>query len=70
MDFVTKLCTITEDCHYSAFLDYMLRDKLVMGINDDRIQHRLLAEKDTITFQEAFHIAVVIESVSKHLQDI
>lgn len=48
----------------------MLQDKLVVGVNDDNIQRRLLAEKDTITFNEALNIALNMESASKHLQDI
>ena len=48
----------------------MLQDKLVVGVNDDNIQRRLLAERDSITFNEALNIAVNMESASKHLQDI
>ncbi len=55
-----------EDCRFGTFLDEMLRDKLVVGVNDDNIQRRLLAEWDTITFNEALNM----ESASKHLQDI
>lgn len=51
------------------YLSNILRDKLV-GINDDRIQRRLLANKDTMIFQEAFNIAVDMESTSKNLLDI
>ena len=59
-----------EDCRFGTFLDEMLRDKLVVGVNDDNIQRRLLAEWDTITFNEVLNIAVNMESTSKHSQDI
>lgn len=48
-DFVAELRTITEDCRYAAFLNDILRDKLVVEINDDAIQRRLLTEKDKMT---------------------
>lgn len=69
-DYVAELRSMCEDCRFGTFLDEMLRDKLVVGVNDNNIQRRLLAEKDTITFNEAFKIAVNIESASKHLRDI
>ena len=59
-----------EDCRFGTFLDEMLRDKLVVGVNDDSIQRRLLAERDTITLNEALNIAVNMGSASKHLQGI
>lgn len=48
----------------------MLRDKLVMEINDDKIQRRLLAEKKKWFFQETFNITVDMESAPKDLQDV
>uniref|UniRef100_A0AAQ4NRX0 Gypsy retrotransposon integrase-like protein 1 n=1 Tax=Gasterosteus aculeatus aculeatus TaxID=481459 RepID=A0AAQ4NRX0_GASAC len=47
----------------------MLRDRLVCGINDDRIQRRLLSETD-LTFEKAFKIAVAAEAASKNVQDL
>lgn len=68
-NFVVEHRSLNKYCCFSAFLDDMLRDKLV-EINDDRVQRRLLANKDTMTFQEAFNIAVCMESTSKNLLDI
>lgn len=65
-DYVAELRSMCEDCRLGTFLDEMLRDKLVVGVNDDNIQRRLLAEKDTITFNEALNIALNMESASKH----
>ena len=59
-----------EECRFGTFLDEMLRDKLVVGVNDDNIQRRLLTKRDTVTFNEALNIAVNMDSTSKHLQDI
>ena len=46
LDFVEELCCITEDNCFWAFLDEMLREKHVVGLNNDTIMRRLLAEKD------------------------
>ena len=47
----------------------MLRDRLVCGINDNRIQRRLLAESD-LDFRTAFRIAQAMESADKSLIDL
>ena len=44
----------------------MLRDCFVVGITDERIQRRLLSEKDDLTFQKAFEIAIAMELAAKN----
>ena len=43
--FVSELCSIAKSCNFGDTLETMLRDRIVCGINDSIIQHRLLAEK-------------------------
>ena len=47
----------------------MLRDRLVCGMNDDRIQRRLLLEI-TLNFKKAYEIAVEMEIAAKNAKDI
>ena len=47
----------------------MLRDRLVCGIQDHRLQHRLLAETD-LTFQKALDISQAIEAAERTARDI
>ena len=47
--YVAELRALTEHCDYGESLDSMLRDRLVCGINDERIQRRLLSEGATLT---------------------
>ena len=47
----------------------MLRDRLVCGINNDRIYRRLLAEKD-LTFVKALDIATAMELAEKSAADL
>ena len=42
--FLAELRHLTEHCESGATLDEMLRDRLVCGVHDIRIQRRLLAE--------------------------
>ena len=47
----------------------MLRDRLVCGISEDRIQRRLLAERE-LTFEKVVEIASATEMASKNLIDL
>ena len=47
----------------------MLRDRLVCGVEDSRIQRRLLAEPE-LTFDKAFEIAMASESAEKNVKDL
>uniref|UniRef100_A0A3B3H285 CCHC-type domain-containing protein n=1 Tax=Oryzias latipes TaxID=8090 RepID=A0A3B3H285_ORYLA len=69
MDYVAELRRLAQDCNYGNTLQQRLRDRLVCGINDDRIQRRLLAETD-LTFEKALGIAVSHETAIKNAQDL
>ena len=47
----------------------MLRDRLVCGIRDHRLQQRLLAEAD-LTFQKALDISQAIEAAERNARDL
>ncbi|XP_052405263.1 uncharacterized protein LOC127951422 [Carassius gibelio] len=68
-EYVAELRCLAQDCNYGATLDQMLRDRLVCGIDDDRIQRRLLSEAN-LTFETAFKIAVATEAASKNVLDL
>lgn len=61
-DFVAELRRLSKDCQFEASLDDMLRDRLVAGIRDTRVQCRLLAELD-LTFGRAFELSQAAEKV-------
>ena len=42
--FLAELRRLSENCEFGATLDEMLRDRLVCGASDDKIQIRLCAE--------------------------
>ena len=54
--YVAELRRLAEFCNYGDSLKKKLRDRLVVGVNHEHIQERLLAEKD-LTFERALDIA-------------
>ena len=67
--YIAALRRLSEHCNYGTVLEDMLRDRLVCGIRDDRIQRRLLSEA-TMDFDRAVQIASSMERATKNLQDI
>ncbi|KAL5497071.1 hypothetical protein EMCRGX_G013467 [Ephydatia muelleri] len=63
-EYVTSLRQLAEHCEYGQFLDDMLRDRIVCGINDAQTQRRLLGEAG-LTLKGAFEIALAMESATK-----
>ena len=60
---------LSEHCEFGESLNDMLRDRLVCGINDQRIQRRLLAEAK-LTFTKAFELARAMEAADRNAKDL
>ncbi|KAL5480000.1 hypothetical protein EMCRGX_G023613 [Ephydatia muelleri] len=58
--FVAELRRIAQHCEFGPALDDMLRDRLVCGLRDDKVQRRLLADSQ-LTFAKAFEVAQASE---------
>ncbi|GFS07432.1 polyprotein [Elysia marginata] len=67
--YVAELKRLTEFCEYNDKLEEMLRDRLVCGIIDRRIQQRLLSE-GTLTFPKALEIAQAMKTAADNVQDL
>ena len=61
--YIAELRRIAEHCKFDN-LDSMLCDRLVCGIQDPRIQRRLLAESK-LEFKQAFELAQAMESADR-----
>ena len=55
--FVAELRAGAEFCNFGTSLEEMMRDRLVCGISDEQIQHRLLS-KNKLTLTKALELAV------------
>ena len=69
-DYVSALRALSEFCEFKAStLEEMLRDRLVCGIDDERIQRSLLAEKE-LPFARALDLARAVETAGKNTEEI
>ena len=69
-NFVAHLRELSEHCQFGDTLNDMLRDRLICGCNDDRLQRLLLAKPPPLTFDKAFTIAQAHESAERSAKDL
>ena len=62
--FVAHLRALSEHCEFGDTLEDMLRDRLVCGIADSRMQRAMLAELK-LKFARAFELAQTMESADR-----
>ena len=62
--FVSELRSLAEHCNFGTSLGDMLRDKIVYGINNSKIQQKLLSEKK-LTLKLVIETAQAIETAAK-----
>ena len=67
--YVAVLKGLGEHCGYGDQLNDMVRDRLVCGIGDVRIQRRLLQETE-LTYRKAYEIAQAMEVTTKNMEDL
>ena len=67
--YVAELRSLGQTCGFGGMLEVMIRDRLVCGINDDRIQRRLLSET-ALDFKKAFEIALSMETAEKNAREL
>ena len=69
--FVAGLRSVGQHCGFGDALEDMIRDRLVCGVNDDRIQRRLLAERETkLDFKRALELAQGMEMADKNSREL
>ena len=67
--YIAELRHLSQHCEFGSTLNEMLRDRLVCGVEEPKIQRRLLAEPD-LSFDKAFELALVSESADKNAKDL
>ena len=68
-EYVAELRRLSANCNFNATLEDMLRDRVVCGVKDTRIQRRLLCEK-TLDFSKTLSLAQSMEIAEKNAQDL
>ena len=66
--FLSELRSIAEYYNFGDSLKTMLRDRLVCGINDNRIQQKLLSEEKGLTHKSVVKLAQAMEADSVELK--
>ena len=70
-EFVAELRSIATYCEFKdATITEMMRDRLVCGVRDKRLQQRLLAEPDNVAFDKALKLAQSFEAAEKDVKDM
>ena len=66
-DFVAVLRHLAE--YFGGSLEHLLHDRLVSGVNNEKIQRHILSEGE-LTFKKAFEIALSLETTAQHMADL
>ena len=66
--YIAELRHLSEHCEFDSTLNEMLRDRLVCGVEEPKLQQRLLVEPD-LSVDKAFKLALASESADKNAKD-
>ena len=67
-DYVLALKRLAVHCNYGEHLNWALRDRFVCGLNNPKVQNKLLNTED-LTFEKACSIAKIIEMADRNTQE-
>ncbi|KAI8493812.1 hypothetical protein Bbelb_281590 [Branchiostoma belcheri] len=65
--YVARLRKLVSTCEYGALKDEMLRDRIVLGVRDNKVRMRLLKQKN-LTLQAALEECKASETTNKQLK--
>ena len=69
--FITDIIKLAEHCQYGELKDDLIRDKLVSGIQDDKVREKLLGVKDLNLEKtiETLRISQATKDMASHISD-
>ena len=67
--YMSELRALAQRCNFGDSLENILRDRLVLGIDNEAIQCQLLS-KTTLTFKKALELAQGLEAAAKNAREI
>lgn len=68
--FVTSLRLRAKSCEFGDQLDSLIRDRLVIGSNDQRVQERMLREAEDLTLEKALSICRAAEATKEQMKTL
>lgn len=67
--FLSSLITLSKNCNYGALKDDLIRDRIVMGINDSATRKRLLQD-DKLSLSKCINVVKASESAERQRKAI
>ena len=67
--YVSEFRVIAQWCNFGESLKNMLRDRLVIGIDNEAVQRRLLSES-TLTFKTVLELTQSLEAAARNTKEI
>ena len=68
-DYIAALRKLSENCNFGDKLNEMLRDRFVVGINNDMMLKKLLMESE-LTLEKSLKIAMAMQSAESGVKDL
>ena len=69
--FLAELRALADKCDFGDQLNTSLRDRLIVGINDTRMQRRLLAEHyHDLTLEKVMDVCIAMEAAGTNVQSL
>ena len=68
-DYVLALKRLAVHCSYGEYLSRALRDRFVCGLNNGKIQNKLLNTED-LTFEKACGISKTMEMADRNTEEL
>ena len=68
-DFINELKTKAQDCEFKELTDGLIRDRIVCGLSNMKLQERLLREPE-LTLDRAIHLCKADEDIRKQTDEI
>lgn len=69
-NYAIQLKQLASTCNFETFLEDALRDRFICGLRSSLIQSKLLAEGDSLTFDKALEMALVVENAESNVRSL
>ena len=68
-EIVIQLKRLSSDCEFSELKDSLIRDTIIIGVNDDRLRERMLREPD-LDLSKTLLLGNSAEQTKKHVKEL
>ena len=69
-EFVNELKTKSKNCEFREQRDYMIHDRLIFGIKDERLRERLLRDSENPDLERVIDLCRAVECSKNQMKEI